>query len=62
MNHEPVEIEIFDAVGKVILLYTGNALDFSNQQLDLSNQEDGVYFVRLKSKDAVITKQFLLVK
>ncbi|MEM8526742.1 MAG: T9SS type A sorting domain-containing protein [Bacteroidota bacterium] len=62
IEKEAVEIEIFDAVGKIIQSYSGNALDFVHQQFDLSNQQDGVYFLRVKSEEEVVTKQFLLVK
>ncbi|MEL6720308.1 MAG: T9SS type A sorting domain-containing protein, partial [Bacteroidota bacterium] len=61
-TEEQIEIEIFDSVGKVIRSYKGNSLDFVSQQLDLNNQEDGIYFIRLKSKNEVITKQFLLAR
>jgi hypothetical protein len=46
---EPTAIEVFDATGRLVLQATGNG----SYSLDLSNEAEGVYNLRLQTYSGV---------
>ena len=59
-SNSPVEIEVIDAIGRTVDRWNSDNVMIVNQQFDLSNKEDGIYFIRVKANENVIVKQFIL--
>ena len=57
---EKSTITVYDIIGNVIL--TKEAASNTNQSIDLSNQANGSYFIRITNDTGVITKKIILNK
>ena len=57
-----VNIEIIDAIGRVIADYQADVAHTLQHQFDLSDKENGVYFLRMTTANSVQTKQIVLAK
>lgn len=57
--NEPITITIFDSFGKLIL---DEITSETKYQLDVSQYNSGIYFVRVNSKDVVTTKRLVISK
>ncbi len=57
---EDTEILVFNLVGEVV--YSNSAIMSRINKIDMSEQANGVYFVKVKSGDQVTTKKIILVK
>lgn len=53
-------IEVFDATGRTVLENNYNQNNELNQEVKLYDAAKGVYFVSIKSQDAVITKKIIV--
>jgi hypothetical protein len=51
-------IEIYNVVGEKI--YSSNPFFFTNSQIDLSKQPDGIYFVNLKTEERNEIKKIVI--
>jgi len=58
-NAENADIQVFDILGKLILSQTNISRD---QQVNVSNLENGTYFMKISKDNAVTTKRFLVAK
>ncbi len=59
---QQIDIEIMDAVGRVVLHRRIAPSALVTQQFDLSARDNGVYFIRVKTGRSVVTKQFVLAR
>lgn len=53
-------LEVFDVLGKVVAVKGAASLSNSNVELDLTNMQNGVYFVRLISDNEIYTQSVTL--
>lgn len=58
-NAENANIQVFDILGKLILSQDNISVD---EQINVSNFENGMYFMRISKDNAVTTKRFLIAK
>jgi hypothetical protein len=50
-------VQVFNALGEKVYTFTGY-----QSQIDLSDKEDGVYFIKLQTSSKVITRKIVLAK
>lgn len=58
-NAENANIQVFDVLGKLILSQENISMD---EQINISNLENGTYFMKISKDDAVATKRFIVTK
>jgi len=59
----PTSIKIYNVIGKLITeINQPNGLLKGNYSFDLSEQPDGVYFVKVESRDRVVTRKVTIVR
>jgi hypothetical protein len=59
-GRQNVTVEIFDVSGNVVYHEELTQVLSHSMALDLNNRAGGVYFLRVKMKDQVITRKMLL--
>lgn len=57
-----VSISVYDAIGKELYATSAQGVTHDNLQVDLSNESEGVYFVRLISDKGSIVKKVVLTR
>ena len=60
MPSEPLEVEIWDGVGRQVFTERTKAVERS--EFDLSYLPSGVYWLKIRQLDAVLTKRLVLIK
>ena len=56
---EQVSIRVFDALGK-LMLFNKNVNISKSVALDVSNYEQGIYFIKISNREGVITKKLMI--
>lgn len=65
IHHSPFtihQVEIFDAVGNKIQNFSGMQLFQSVFSFDLSDEQNGIYFVRIETEIETVTKKIILFR
>jgi hypothetical protein len=58
-NAKSADIQVFDILGKTIFSQENISV---NERINVSNLENGTYFIKISMDNAVITKKFLIFK
>jgi|GEM_PF-4985129 len=58
-NYKVSNIEVYNVLGECIHQHIGT---FSNLQIDLSNQPNGIYFLKIKTEKGTISKKIIINK
>ncbi|MBI4945196.1 MAG: T9SS type A sorting domain-containing protein [Bacteroidetes bacterium] len=56
---ENVQIKIYDVLGEYIYQHIGT---FSNLQIDLSSQPNGIYFLKMKTEQGIVNQKLIINK
>jgi hypothetical protein len=59
MVEEPVQLEMYDVMGRLILQKNIAALSGDDVDLDLSSLSPGVYYVSVRTKDSLVTQKLI---
>jgi uncharacterized repeat protein (TIGR03803 family) len=59
IKNQEIQIEIYNVLGECISHYTRM---FSNFQIDLSNQPNGIYFINIKTETGIVSKNIVVNK
>jgi len=61
-ENEDISVSVYNAMGKQVYLVTNGKVSNGSYSVDLSNEVDGIYFVRMSVNGAIVTKKLVLNK
>ena len=59
-SSDDAEITVFNIVGGIV--YNNQNVTNKTNEIDMSQEANGIYFVRVKSGDQIVTKKLILAK
>ena len=57
-----IDVELYNAIGQIITTKSINHTNSSVVNFDVSNQSNGFYFVKIKTKNGTVTKRVSVSK
>ena len=59
---ESFEVSIINVVGKTVSQLSNSNLNSNNIKIDVSNFEEGIYYIRIKYKESIILKKVIIMR
>ena len=61
-ENENIDIAVYNSLGKQVVLVTNGEVKNNTYAIDLNNQANGIYYVKMNVKGSIVTKKIILNK